>query len=294
MRKTVIRSATVFAAAALVAVVFSSVARAEDFAGLVGKAKAKQAKIDAEIKDLTIVQQMVGLMPPEAGGKKAKGGEPEKVTADMKAYIKGDKSRIESDMKIPGMEEQMKDLPPAMRAQIGGSMKTTIICDGKNAVMFSPMTGKRPLPEAQSREMSARRGWWEWMKTGTVTGEEKVGDREAIVVEATPESGKETPFTKIWIDKKTLQMIKGEAKNAREGVMTVTCSDFKKVQGELEIPYKTEMKQGDKLMSTVTVKSVEVNKGLADELFDPEKLKADKPAMPIPGGMMPGYKPGKK
>ena len=50
------------------------------------------------------------------------------------------------------------------------------------------------------------------------------------------------------------------------------------------MPFRTEMYSGKDLISTVVVKSVEVNKGLADDLFDPDKIKAS--AGPDMKGMM--------
>jgi hypothetical protein len=40
------------------------------------------------------------------------------------------------------------------------------------------------------------------------------------------------------------------------------------------MPFRTEMYSGKDLISTVVVKSVEVNKGLSDDLFDPDKVEA--------------------
>ena len=49
--------------------------------------------------------------------------------------------------------------------------------------------------------------------------------------------------------------------------------DFRKVKGDWELPYKTEMYGNNELMSTTLVKSVEINKGLSDDLFNPDKVK---------------------
>jgi len=263
-------------------------ARAEDFAGLVERAKARKAKVDAQVRDITMVQQMAGMMPAE------KGEEPQKVTGDMKVYVKAGKTRIENDITIPGLQAKLKDLPPEIANQMQGPIKSVTIVNGETTIMWTPAAGKRQLPPTEHRETAACREWWEWMKTGTVTGEDNVGDRDTYVVEATGESLKEAPFTKVWVDKSMLQMIQGEAKDTPEGVMMITCSDIRRVMGELLLPYKMEMKQDGKLVFSVTVTSVLVNKGLADDLFDAGKLKGDKPQPPRPAKPKAPAKPAKK
>jgi len=39
-----------------------------------------------------------------------------------------------------------------------------------------------------------------------------------------------------------------------------------------EMPYKMEIYIDDQLQSTMETKSVEINKGLSDDLFDPDKV----------------------
>jgi hypothetical protein len=49
-------------------------------------------------------------------------------------------------------------------------------------------------------------------------------------------------------------------------------SDFRQVEGGWEIPFKTEIFRGDRLLSTLVVKSREVNTSLADALFNSETM----------------------
>jgi outer membrane lipoprotein-sorting protein len=57
--------------------------------------------------------------------------------------------------------------------------------------------------------------------------------------------------------------------------MVLVNSEFKKVNGDLEMPYKMVMTADGKPMMTSTVKSIEVNKGLDDKLFDIESAKKE-------------------
>jgi len=73
--------------------------------------------------------------------------------------------------------------------------------------------------------------------------------------------------------------VKIEAKPQDGKISTALFSDFKKLTGDWQFPYKTEMYQDKTLLSTMIVKSVAVNKGLSDDLFNPDKADAKGPSM---------------
>jgi outer membrane lipoprotein-sorting protein len=58
--------------------------------------------------------------------------------------------------------------------------------------------------------------------------------------------------------------------------MVVIFSDLKKVKGQWEMPYKTEMYAKGKLMSTVVITALQVNKGIADDQFNADKVPVEK------------------
>jgi len=219
-----------------------------DWSDILKEVKAKYAKFEKEIKDMTIVQEM------KITTEKAE------ITPQMKMMRKGEKFRMDTKM-------QMLDMPKEM-----GAMETVVIYDGKDMWMISSFLGKKKLSDKEQKHYQTERNWWELIsEKAKVVGTEKVGKRECYVVETKEE--KEFPFTKIWLDKKSLNLIKGEHKEPKEKTMLWVHSDFKKIKGDWEMPYKTEIYTGDKLMTTSIVKSLEVNKGLSDDLFDPEKVK---------------------
>ena len=165
---------------------------------------------------------------------------------------------------------QMPDMPKGM-----GEMETVIIYDGEDLWMISSFSGKKKLSDEEAHEYQTERNWWDLIsEKAKIVGTEKVDKRECYVVETKEE--KEFPFTRIWLDKKSLDLIKGERKQPKEETMLWVHSDFKKVKGDWEVPYKTEIYTGEKLVSTFLVKSLEINKGLSDDLFDPNKVKAKK------------------
>jgi len=133
--------------------------------------------------------------------------------------------------------------------------------------------GKKKLPKEKEKEQQAEKSWWGLVsEKAKIVGTEKVSNRECYVVEI--QEQKESHFTKVWLDKKNLVLTKAESKGAKGKAMLWVYSDFKKIKGDWEMPYKTEIYEDTKLMSTTLVKSLKVNKGLSDDLFNPDKVKA--------------------
>ena len=210
--------------------------------------KAKYAGFEKEVKDMTIVQEMRIIMSEQ------------EMVSKMKGLKKGKKSRMETTTEIPGMPKGM------------GGMEATIICDGKDAWMISSLMGKRKLSGKEQKRYQPESNWWDSIsEKAQIVGTEKVGKLKCYVVEIKDE--RQSPFTKIWLDKKNLELIKSENKEEGKTVLMVF-SDFKNIKGDWRKPYKTEMYMGGKLFSTFRVKSLEINKGLSDDLFDPDKVEA--------------------
>ena len=226
-------------------------ALAADWPSILKQGKAKYAKFEKEVKDMTIMQETKMVISEK---------DKKEMTSEMKILRKGEKFRMETKMQMP-------DMPEAM-----GEMETVIIYDGEDLWMISSFLGKKKLSDEEAHEYQTERNWWDLIsEKAKIVGTEKVDKRECYVVETKEE--KEFPFTRIWLDKKSLDLIKGERKQPKEETMLWVHSDFKKVKGDWEMPYKTEIYTGEKLVSTSLVKSLEINKGLSDDLFDPDKVK---------------------
>jgi len=220
-----------------------------DFSSILEEVRAKYAKFEEEIKDMTIVQEM--KMVTEEG----------EVTEEMKMFKKGKKFRIETIMQIPEVPEMPEEM----------ALTQIIIYDGKDTWMISSFLGKQKLPYEEGKEYQMGMDWWEFISEKTkVVGTEKVGERECYVVDV--EEEEEPSFTRLWLDKENLALIKGESKEPEGETMVWIYSDFRKIKGDFEIPYKTEMYVDGKLMGTLLIKSLEINKGLSDDLFDPDKV----------------------
>ncbi len=232
-----------------------SQALASDLATIVKEAQAKYAKFEKEVKDMTTVHETVTTEP--------------KMTSEMKTFKKGEKFRLEHKVQMPEEAEMPEGMGMA-------EMEFIVIYDGKDIWVISPFTGKEKLSEEEAKQYGREKNWWDWLKdVGKVVGSEKVGGRDCYVVEVEDEEvedKEEFPFTRLWLDKKNLTMVKCEIDAPTGEKMVFVYSDFRKIKGDWEIPYKTEVYMNGRLMSTSVVKSLKINQGLSDDLFDPDKV----------------------
>jgi len=209
------------------------------------------AKYKQGIKDITWTMEM-GVPSSEGSFK---------TTSVM--YSKGNLYRVEVSME--GMEDA------GVPAEMAGG-KTIVIGDGTDAWIVNPMMGKSKIPVDEGAKY---RGQWtcdDYVPVkAEIVGGEKVGGRECWVLSVLDPS---SDFAKLWIDQKSLLLVKMEGKPEDGVASVVLLSDFRKVSGDFEMPFKTEMYSGKDLISTSVVKSIAVNKGIADDLFDPDKIKA--------------------
>lgn len=226
----------------------------KDLSSMLKELEAKYAKFEEEIKDMTTVQEM-NVVTPEG-----------EMVSEMQMLRKGEKFRMDTTIEM----SQAPDMPEGM-----GEMKTIIIYDGKDTWMISSFTGKKKkLSGEVEKQYQRERNWWKSIsEKAKIAGTEKVGKRDCYVVEIQEE---EYPFTKLWLDKTNLVLIKGESKGTEGETILLICSDFKKIKGGWEMPYKTEIYADGELMSTSLVKSLKINKGLSDDLFDPKKVKIER------------------
>jgi outer membrane lipoprotein-sorting protein len=227
----------------------------QDWSSILEQAEAKYAKFEKEVKDMTIVQEMKMVTPEE------------EMVSEIKMLKKGEKFRVETRMQAA----ETTEMPEEMKG-----METVIIYDGKDTWMISSFMGKKKLSPEEGKEYLTERNWWEWelelvSEKGKIVGTEKVDKRECYVVEM--EEEEESAFTKLWFDKKNLALIKYEVNGPEGETIALIHSDFRKIKGDWEMPYKTEFYTDDKLMFTSLIKSLELNTGLSDDLFDPNKVK---------------------
>ncbi|HIE28776.1 TPA: outer membrane lipoprotein-sorting protein [Candidatus Poribacteria bacterium] len=220
-----------------------------DWATVLKEAKAKYAKFEKEVKDMDIVQE-IKLITSEGP-----------MTSETKMLRKGQKFRMDTQI---GM--QLPQIPKEM-----GSMEIIIIDDGKDTWMISSLMGKMKLSNEQRDIYQKERNWWRIISDkAKIVGTDKIGNRECYVVLIKEQN--KSPFNRIWLDKKNLVLVQAETKESEAETMLVVSSDFRKIKGDWEWPYKTEIYTNGKLMATSRIKSLEINKGLSDDLFKPDKV----------------------
>lgn len=234
------------AAMAMLGLGFTS-AQAADIGDIMKKSKELSAKFKGEIKDMEVVQQVT--MTTEQG----------RMTTDSKMLMKGEKMRMESTNQMPGM----------------GEVKTVVISDGKDTWVISPFQGKKKASGREAQQYQGRKNWWDFMSDGaTLKGTEKVNGRNCYVVKL--KGGEPGSYDTMWLDEKSLNLIQAESKNPDGQKIRIVSSDFKKVVRGLEFPYKTDVYAGKNLMSSTQIKSLKVNQGIPDSMFDPDKVEAPK------------------
>ncbi|MCK5534562.1 outer membrane lipoprotein-sorting protein [bacterium] len=222
------------------------------------KLKEKDASFKKEVKDITIVQEMQIQQ-----GKN-------QVISKNKVYRKGKKYRIETSIPTPSDAETTGKMK---------QMKTIFIFDGRNEWVISPFMGKKKIPPKEQKNYQIGTNWYDQLPTkAKITGSEKIGKHNCYVIEFKPNDS--FSFTKIWIEKKNLLLIKAQGQEKKERVLSIINSDFKKIKGIWEMPYKTNVYYDKQLMSTLVVQSLKLNQELSNDLFDPDKVTTKGSSMP--------------
>lgn len=230
----------------------------QNLSEILRKAESNYKNFNQDFKDMVMVFDAKMYMPE---------GE---MTSEMKLFTKGEKSRSEIVMQFP----ESAGMPEGM-----GSMQTIIIFDGQDTWMISPFAGKMKLTDVQAEEqMQYQTGmnWWRSLSDkAKYIGIERINNRECYVLGI--EAGGASLYSKIWVDKNNLFLVKTEAKIDSGETIRMIFSDFRKVKAKWEFAYKVEGFMNDVPMMTILLKSFEINQGLSDDLFDADKVEVSGP-----------------
>ena len=211
-----------------------------DAAGLIAKIKAKDAKMESEFKDIKIV--MESKMTSEGM----------EMSNTMQIVMKGKKKRSEISMM---------------------GMKTIVINDGKDIWMIGAQQGKRKLNDES--EAGGNQSAFDWVEDlraeGAKVTEADVNGKKCYALEGKGKQGNEG---KWFVDKTSLSLLKYEGK-VKGNMVVIVNSDFKKIKGEFEMPYKMESTMDGKPLMISVVKSVEFNKGVDDGIFNIDSVKQE-------------------
>jgi len=231
----------------------------DDFSKSLKEAREKHDEYRAKVTDETVVQET--RKPTNAGD----------MITESTIYSKGDRFRIDAKITMSkGGEEEEASAKP--------QLTTTVIHDGESTWMLDPFMGKRQLNRREAQKYRNDDYWWSLIpEKAQVVGSENLGERECYVVVVSG-VGEERGI-KMWLDKKTSAIVISETEIGEGQKSRMVNSDFRKVEAGWEMPFKTEIMIGESLVSTLIVKSREVNKGLSDDLFNPDKVSAEAPGM---------------
>jgi outer membrane lipoprotein-sorting protein len=243
--------------------------------------EAKYGSFSDDVKDMEMV------MESETKGMEGAG------PSEVKMFKKGEKYRMEMKMNMP----EGAGMPAGM-----GDMTNIMIFDGKDLWSVNQFAGKTKIEADADAAKGDQMSWWKDMpETGKIIGSEKIGDKDCYIVEAWNEdidtssvtSGEKNKI-KGWIEKGTLLLVQNEFKGAQGETFKAVNSNFHKVKN-WELPYTTEIYTGGKLMTKTTIKTLKINQGLSDDLFNADKVKIEgkgMPGMPNIKDMMKKFKPG--
>ena len=213
------------------------------------EAKDKYSEFKNKTNDMALIQSFEAATP-----------DGQTVNEEALTAIKGSKYRVEIKLDLP----EDGQLPSGIE-----DAESMIIFDGTDSWMIPPFTEKEELAYPDSKKYQRDTAFWDTLiANGEMTGEEMLGNYDCILAQATDEKGEK--FT-LWIEKDTWNLIQAENHNEGSGKINFWNSDFRKIEGNWEIPFKQEVYVDGKLVLTSLVKSVKVNQNPADELFDPDR-----------------------
>ena len=219
-----------------------------DDAAILKQASDRCAQFEADVADMHMVQVM-----------KTHTLEGE-MTFEQTVYTKGKKSRVEMKMPLEHFEGGEGE----------GNLQTVMINDGTHAWIISPFGERKELSEEEAKlNEPARNCWGYFPENARLTGTEIVDGRDCHIV-TLEENG---VSTQLWLDQRTFIPVKGESHDSSGTEdYSWTHSDFRTILGEWEYPYSTVMYEGEELAASMNVTTLEVNQGLSDDLFDPDKV----------------------
>ena len=222
----------------VVGLFFVSAAFAEDTAGVLKKMKARDAKMESMAKDVTLTMDSKIV---------AEGME---MKNTMQVIMKGKKKMTEVSMM---------------------GMKTIVVNNGTEIWMVGAQQGKKKLNDENEAGQTPF-GWADNMKAESLKlTEETVNDKKCFVLDGQDKKGNQG---KWFIDKASLALVKYETKQNGKNMVLMN-SDFKKVKGEIEMPYKMEFTTDGKPTMTSVIKSIELDKGVKDEIFNVDSIKQE-------------------
>ena len=228
----------------LLFVVLSAVCFSADMDDITKQMREQESKIT----DITMTGQIVSMRGNQKG-----------VTSDLAVYRKGDKFRNDKVTDIPGTDKSN-----------GGKMTSVMIFDGTDYWSISSVTGKTRVSKETAQPQHLFMDFSQHVQNeGQLTGTGIVNAHDCYKILLLSKGKSSSGNVLLWIDKKSYAVVKIEDLRTRSSMVAF---DYRKVSGDIELPFKNNQYKDGKLVSVTTLSSIELNKGLSDDLFDPNNV----------------------
>ncbi len=222
--------------------------------GLVERVQQQCAKFLSDVRDFTLLQEM------RSGN----------AVTEQVVLRKDVRTRVET-------RRQVEEEGLAVAEEVPTGFEVLEIFDGTDGWRMTEDGPVTRLPSSEVKGYAVEHNCWGFSLDHAVAGEPKrIQDRECCVV-TLEENG---THYELLLCTRRLVILEGSRVDPDGRKVRWVHSEFKKVYGDFQFPFKTEIFIDDTLASTTGVMHFKVNTGLDDELFDLEKIRLDRGLAP--------------
>ncbi|MBI5060226.1 hypothetical protein HZB60_10655 [candidate division KSB1 bacterium] len=231
-------------------------------AKLVSRVQAQCDRFMAEVFDMTVVQTLSSL----------------DTETQQRVLRKGTKSRVETIVSSHSQDLGTISKVPEARNSVW-------IFDGTDGWIIEGGKAKTKIASTDLKAYTTTNSCWGFhASSAEVDQAHKIPDKNCCIV------GLQDGDTRyeLFLCTERLIILEGSTTDKAGRSLHWVHSDFRKLGGDFSFPFKTEVYIDRELQSTTIVKSIEVNSGLTDDLFDADhevQMKNGVPDQPIQGSL---------
>ncbi|MEW6379403.1 MAG: hypothetical protein AB1611_07325 [bacterium] len=201
-------------------------------------AREKHENLKAAIPNIALVQESITVTDKD------------NITSIIKSFKQGEKFRMEAEI----------------TSKLNQGKKAITIYDGTDYWTISSGVKTRLSEDMKKKiQTTAERKWWDLLPDGAeIKGIEKIDESECYLIapgKVSPPKVEKNSINRLWIDKEKLMLRKVESIGLKGEIYIMVISDFRTIKDNIEIPFKVMTYKDNKLVSTVTTKSCEINNG---------------------------------
>jgi outer membrane lipoprotein-sorting protein len=231
---------------------FAAPAVSQDVSAMVERYAARVSGI--AINDLLVTQSLTVVNPQNPA---------DRVTGDQRLSIK-----------FPGRQR--------LETRIAGQREVQLLSGGRMVILRGGKAFEAPPPEGERQagrlvipfDRTAAGLLSQWRSFGVKTDVSHVRTAEGRQVTVIGALSGDRSSPAVWLDPEygVVRMVTKDMSTGTPRTLELAYSDHRKVTGELYYPYEQQGLLDGKLVFVARVRSVEINVGLADSLFDPDAL----------------------